>query len=177
MLMHEGGSGGVALPTLGRRLRWVLLAMLICFGGLVVRLWQLQVMRGDRYRERTVSNVVHERYLPSIRGRILDRNGVPLADNRAAFNLYATPKAITPRCAAAQAAARPVRRRARQDRRRLATAKKRKVREPVLLLEDISRERAARIDQERYRLPGSRCATSRTATTRRARWPRTWSAT
>ena len=96
MLMHEGGSGGVALPTLGRRLRWVLLAMLICFGGLVVRLWQLQVMRGDRYRERTVSNVVHERYLPSLRGRILDRDGVPLADNRAAFNLYATPKAMTP---------------------------------------------------------------------------------
>lgn len=154
MLMHEGGSGGVALPTLGRRLRWVLLAMLICFGGLVVRLWQLQVMRGDRYRERTVSNVVHERYLPSLRGRILDRDGVPLADNRAAFNLYATPKAMTP-------ALRGTLKRliGLSDEElekidgRLATAKKRKVRDPVLLLEDISRERAALIDQERYRWP------------------------
>ena len=153
--MQDGSaSGGLALPTLHRRLRWVLLAMLIAFGGLVVRLWQLQVMRGDRYRERTVSNVVHERYLPSIRGRILDRNGVPLADNRPAFNLYATPKAVT------------VEFRATLKRliglsddelekidQRVALAKKRKVRDPVLILEDISRERAAQVDQERYRWP------------------------
>ena len=152
--MHDSGSGGLALPTLGRRLRWVMLAMLVAFGGLVVRLWQLQVMRGVRYRERTVSNVVHERYLPSIRGRILDREGVPLADNRAAFNLYATTKAFTP-------ALRGTLRRLiglsdeelEKIDARIATARKRKVREPVLLLEDIARDRAARVDQERFRLP------------------------
>ncbi|MBK9031256.1 MAG: penicillin-binding protein 2 [Myxococcales bacterium] len=154
MLMQDSGSGGLALPTLGRRLRWVMLAMLIAFGGLVGRLWQLQVMRGDRYRERTVSNVVHERYLPSIRGRILDREGVPLADNRAAFNLYATTKAFTP-------ALRGTLRRLiglsdeelEKIDARITTARKRKVREPVLLLEDIARDRAARVDQERFRLP------------------------
>jgi hypothetical protein len=43
---------------------------------LVGRLWQLQVMRGESYYERTVSNVVKERYLPSVRGKILDRKGV-----------------------------------------------------------------------------------------------------
>lgn len=154
MLMQGGATGGTALPELSRRLRWVLLVMLIAFGGLVVRLWQLQVMRGDRYRERTVSNVVHERFLPSIRGRILDRDGVPLADNRPAFNLYAKPSTVKPAL--------------RESLKRLlglsddelekldarvAKAKKRGVTDPVLLLEDLSKDRSARIDQERYRLP------------------------
>ena len=154
MLMENPSSGGVALPTLGRRLRWVMLAMLIAFGGLVVRLWQLQVMRGDRYRERTVSNVVHQWFLLLIRGRILDRNGVALADNRAAFNLYATPKAFTPwlRGKLKRLIGLSDDELAKID-ARVATAKKRKVRDPILLLEDISRDRAARVDQERYLIP------------------------
>ncbi|HUQ06645.1 MAG TPA: hypothetical protein VM261_29280, partial [Kofleriaceae bacterium] len=65
-------------PELLRRMRWVMLILLLAFGGLVVRLWQLQVLRGDRYYHETVENVVHERDLPSIRGRILDRNLAPL---------------------------------------------------------------------------------------------------
>ncbi|HSN26308.1 MAG TPA: hypothetical protein VLT45_08485, partial [Kofleriaceae bacterium] len=83
--MIRGDSGfGPALPELHRRLRWVALLALAAFALLVGRLWQLQIMRGDSYYERTVSNVVKERYLPSVRGKILDKNGVPLADNRPA---------------------------------------------------------------------------------------------
>src|SRR5678816_3428141 len=91
------GSGSAGpLPELHRRLKWV---AVIGIGALVVlvgRLWQLQVMRGEGYYERTVSNVVKERYLPSVRGKILDRRGVPLADNRPAYNLYVTPKQWRP---------------------------------------------------------------------------------
>ena len=86
------GQTTMALPELGRRLKWVALAMVVAFALLVGRLWQLQIIRGDSYRQRTVQNVVHERYLPSIRGAILDRRGVPLASNRPAFNLYVTPR-------------------------------------------------------------------------------------
>src|SRR3954464_7990890 len=96
MTMIRGDSGyGPSLPELHRRLRWVALVGIAAFALLVGRLWQLQVMRGDSYFERTVSNVVKERYLPSVRGKILDRKGTPLADNRPAFNIYATPKELT----------------------------------------------------------------------------------
>lgn len=152
MLVEGGGGGGTALPELFRRLRWVLLVMVIAFGGLVVRLWQLQVMRGDRYRERTVSNVVHERYLPSIRGRILDRDGVPLADNRPAFNLYAPPAAVKPVRDTVKRLLGLSDDELEKIDTRVAAAKKRGVKQPILLLEDLSRDRAARIDQERYRL-------------------------
>jgi len=92
----SSGSHGPALPELHKRLRWVALAGIAVFALLVGRLWQLQVMRGESYFERTVSNVVKERYLPSVRGQILDRKGLPLAANRPAFNVYVTPKTLTP---------------------------------------------------------------------------------
>lgn len=151
----NSANPGPALPELHRRLRWVALVGIGAFALLVGRLWQLQVMRGESYYERTVSNVIKERYLPSVRGKILDRNGVPLADNRPAFNIYATPKLMKP----------PVR--AELERllglsdeelgkidERLAVGTKRDPNSPVLVLEDQGRERAALIEQARASLPG-----------------------
>ncbi|HUJ62298.1 MAG TPA: penicillin-binding protein 2 [Kofleriaceae bacterium] len=146
---------GPALPELHKRLRWVALGVIAAFALLVGRLWQLQVMRGDSYYERTVSNVVRERYLPSVRGKILDRNGVPLADNRPAFNLYATPKLFTAdvRNELARMLALSDEELAKLD-DRLAVGKKRDAKTPVLVLEDQGRDRAALVEQARARLPG-----------------------
>jgi len=49
---------------------------------LTVRLWYVQVARGDEYTSRIRSNSQVNVRLPSVRGEILDRNGVPLAENR-----------------------------------------------------------------------------------------------
>jgi penicillin-binding protein 2 len=150
-----GSGNGPALPELHRRLKWV---ALIGIGALIVligRLWQLQVMRGESYYERTVSNVVKERYLPSVRGKILDRKGVALADNRPAFNIYATPKQMT----------RPlelelVRMLGLSDdevtkiNERLEVGRKRDPRTAIVVLEDQGRDRAALVEQSLARLPG-----------------------
>ena len=158
LIRSSGGPGsgqGPALPELHRRLRWVALLGLLALVALVGRLWQLQVMRGDSYYERTVSNVVKERYLPSVRGKILDRKGVPLADNRPAFNIYATPKLF----------AQPIERElvrmlgltddevAKLD-ERLAVGKKRDPKLPILILEDQGRDHAALVEQSLAHLPG-----------------------
>jgi penicillin-binding protein 2 len=155
MLIRGSGAGGPALPELGRRLKWAALVGAIGFLILLGRLWQLQVMRGDSYRQRTVSNVVHERYLPSIRGKIIDRHGVPLADNRPAFNIYVTPRQFTPEVAA------ELRRllglgdeEAEKVAARVEAGKKRNGRHPVPILEDQGRDRAALVEQASFRLPG-----------------------
>ena len=64
----------------------------VALSALVGRLWQLQVVRGEQYYERARKNVVSESFLPSVRGKILDRNGRALADNRPAFNIYVMPE-------------------------------------------------------------------------------------
>jgi len=155
-MMIRGDSGfGPALPELHRRLRWVALVAIAAFALLVGRLWQLQIMRGDSYYERTVSNVVKERYLPSVRGKILDKNGMPLADNRPAFNIYATPKLLTPEIKEelARMLALSDDEIAKID-ERLAVGRKRDPKAPVLVLEDQGRDRAALVEQARARLPG-----------------------
>ena len=54
------------------------------------RLWYVQVARGDEYTSRIRSNSQVNVRLPSVRGEILDRNGLPLAENRSsvAVELY-----------------------------------------------------------------------------------------
>ncbi len=150
-MMIRGSSGpggyGPALPELHKRLRWLALAAIAAFALLVGRLWQLQVMRGDSYYERTGSNVLKQSYLPSVRGKILDRKGTPLADNRPAFNIYATPKTLT-----TETRAELSRMLALSDDElqkideRIALGKKRDPKSPILILEDQGRDRAAMVE-------------------------------
>jgi penicillin-binding protein 2 len=155
-MMIRGDSGyGPSLPELHKRLRWVAIGVIAGFALLVGRLWQLQVMRGESYYARTVSNVVKERYLPSVRGKILDHNGVALADNRPAFNIYATPKQLTPEVKAELERMLGLSDdEIRKIDDRLAIGKKRDPKSPILVLEDQGRDRAALVEQARARLPG-----------------------
>lgn len=148
-------AGGPGLPELHKRLRWLALVVIAAFALLVGRLWQLQVMRGEGYYERTVSNVVKERYLASVRGKIVDMKGVSLADNRPAFNIYATPKLLS------KEARSELERmlglsddELRKIDERIAVGKKRDPKNPILVLEDQGRDRAALVEQAKVRLPG-----------------------
>ncbi|HTE52437.1 MAG TPA: penicillin-binding protein 2 [Kofleriaceae bacterium] len=143
-------------PELRRRLVWLLAVMAVSFTALVVRLWQLQIVRGNEYFEAARSNVVDERFLPSVRGKVVDRNGVALADNRPAFNIY-----VVPRLFDAAARARLIdllgldgEEVTRLD-QRLATARKRRSTRAVMVLEDQGRDRAGLVAQARPELGGA----------------------
>jgi penicillin-binding protein 2 len=149
-----GSGNGTAVPELRRRLKWL---ALIVFGGfalLIGRLWQLQVMGGDSYYKRAQDNVVKERYLPSVRGKIVDRHGTPLADNRPAFNIYADPK-LPPATVATLARLLGLSGdETKHVEDRLALGKKRDPKTPIMVLEDQGRDRAAVIEQALLQLPG-----------------------
>ncbi|MEZ4358606.1 MAG: penicillin-binding protein 2 [Kofleriaceae bacterium] len=155
MLIRDANAAGPALGELRRRLRWAALIFCAGFAVLIGRLWQLQVLRGDTYYQRTVQNVVHQRYLPSVRGKILDRNGLPLADNRPAFNIYATPREFTAevRAEVARILGLSEEELTKID-ERLAAGARRDARQAVLILEDQGRDHAALIEQARTRLLG-----------------------
>lgn len=75
------------LRPLRSRLGWWRAVILLAFAGLVLRFWQLQIVRSETYQELARAN--HVRPIPESapRGLILDRNGEIIAENRPSFNL------------------------------------------------------------------------------------------
>jgi penicillin-binding protein 2 len=65
-----------------RRLGLLAVTALSLFAALLARLWFLQVVEGDKLELQASSNATRVVIIPAPRGRIFDRNGVPLVDNR-----------------------------------------------------------------------------------------------
>jgi penicillin-binding protein 2 len=74
---RAGESGPLRLGVLG-------IVVLSLFAALFSRLWYLQVMDSETFQVEARSNQVRVVYQPAPRGRILDRNGEVLVDNRGA---------------------------------------------------------------------------------------------
>ncbi|MDR3086394.1 MAG: penicillin-binding protein 2, partial [Azoarcus sp.] len=69
--------------------------VLMCCVLLVVRLYVLQIKQFDRYHTLAEENHISLQPLVPQRGNIVDRNGVPLAWNFAAYTLEITPKQLS----------------------------------------------------------------------------------
>jgi penicillin-binding protein 2 len=61
-------------------------------GALGVRLYQLQILEGDAFRTKAEQNSVSVRLIAPLRGRILDRFGVELANNRRNYRVLIIPE-------------------------------------------------------------------------------------
>ncbi|MCC6232095.1 MAG: hypothetical protein IT580_05595, partial [Verrucomicrobiales bacterium] len=73
-----------------RRLRVLAVVVLLGMGALAAGVWRLQVLAAQRYSQSETAQSVRLVRVPAVRGKILDRNGIPLAENRPSFdvNLY-----------------------------------------------------------------------------------------
>ena len=67
------------------RIRVVLAGMLLVLGFLAASLWRIQVSRGAQYESNQMKQSVRSVRLPGIRGRMFDRHGAVLADNRPSY--------------------------------------------------------------------------------------------
>lgn len=70
-----------------QRLNLFRIPVLLIFLLLGARLWQLQIIQGSEYALKAERNRVRSIALTAPRGNILDRNGVPLVDNRPSFDV------------------------------------------------------------------------------------------
>jgi penicillin-binding protein 2 len=66
--------------------------MTAVFGVLAARLYQLQIVDGDRYLTQAEENRISLRLLTPPRGRIYDRFGVPLANSRRNYRVLLVPE-------------------------------------------------------------------------------------
>src|SRR5262245_26446261 len=79
-----------------RRLWGFSIIVLISFCLLLGRTWQLQVMQGEYFLRLSEQNRLRSLRTKSLRGKLLDRHGHVLADNRAAYTLMAIPTDLPP---------------------------------------------------------------------------------
>ena len=78
-------------PQLAFRVAVVGGVALVMFAVIFFRLWYLQVLSGDSYVAAARENRVREIKVQAPRGEIVDRNGVPLVENRSSMSIKLTP--------------------------------------------------------------------------------------
>lgn len=73
-------------------LTWIMTAFFLIVAG---RLYYLQVVKGSHYQFFSEQNSIKDMKIPALRGGIYDHSGIPLVDNRPAFDIVAIPQYIT----------------------------------------------------------------------------------
>lgn len=97
---RAGGSEGYLNSPDGEwfnnRLKGTMLLIFIAFAVILVRLFYLQIINGQVYRELSTNNRIRLQSLPPSRGLIYDSQGSLLVDNRPAFDLIIVPRDAQP---------------------------------------------------------------------------------
>src|SRR5512145_3165896 len=90
MALLPGTAPGEAQSEFRSKLAWATVVVIAAFLALIVKLFWLQVVRGEEYRVRAEDNYLKEVRIPADRGLILDRNHVVLVDQRPSFDVTLT---------------------------------------------------------------------------------------
>lgn len=69
------------------RFKIILIIFILFFAGIVVRLFQLQVIENNKYKGISKNRRIATQTLEATRGSVFDRNGVPLAMDQHAFDI------------------------------------------------------------------------------------------
>ncbi|SFM33241.1 penicillin-binding protein 2 [Halopseudomonas yangmingensis] len=138
-----------------RRLLLAAFCMLMLISGLLARMYFLQVVQHEYHSTLSENNRRHVQPVPPPRGRIHDRNGEVLAENRPSFSLTITRERVPDMQANLQLlrqllelddeALERFERRLKQPRRPF---------EAVPVMAELSEEQIARIAVNQFRLPG-----------------------
>lgn len=121
---------------------------------LLTRLWHLQILRSDDYREMSENNRLRFVPVAASRGAILDRSGKVLVSNRPSFSLAVVPQEVLDKeSLLTQLSALLGLDRAEMD-ERWQKSKGRAKYYPIVLASNISRDQVEILEENRLRLPG-----------------------
>lgn len=138
-----------------RRLILAAVFVLGLVGALIARMYYLQVTQYEYHSTLSENNRVHVQPIPPTRGRIYDRNGVVLAENRPSFSLTITRDRVEDLPATFELLKSLLElsdEDAAQAERRLSQA--RRPFESVPVMFELTQEQIARIAINQFRLPG-----------------------
>lgn len=141
------------LHLLQRRIEVIQNAVVVAFVLLLVQFWFLQVIRGRYYQLQAEMNRVRAVPIAAPRGRLLDRAGATLVENRPSFNIVFTPEHSDDVDRSVSTLAQILRMGEAQIRERIA---RRTPMRPVVIKTDASLEDVAAIEARRLELPEAR---------------------
>ena len=75
------------LDALKKRINFAIGVVIVLMSILVLRLWYLQILKGDEYARRSENNRVRLQWISAPRGNLLDRKGRLLVGSRPYFNV------------------------------------------------------------------------------------------
>jgi len=128
----------------GRLLGFALL-VLVFFGLALYRLVDLQLWHGEKYLRFSQTNTLREIPIPAPRGKILDREGRTLADNRPSFTLRLNPSQVKQPAKALQTLAYLLEWAPELVQEKIAVKKTASLLAPVLVAKDLDRDQVAKI--------------------------------
>jgi penicillin-binding protein 2 len=94
MMYRDSDNRAPMSPQLALRVAIIGGVALVMFGIVFFRLWYLQVLSGDEYLAEANSNRVRDIVKQAPRGRIVDRNGRVLVDNRSGYAVVVNPAKV-----------------------------------------------------------------------------------
>jgi penicillin-binding protein 2 len=137
------------------KFKWCNLILIITMTVLLIRLWDLQIMRGSDMRKLSEQNRIRIKKVIAPRGIIYDRSGRVLADTRPSFNVYITPEDIKDFSQTVDGLARLL----GVDREdvidKLKAASRMPPSFPVKIKSDIPMDEVAKIEAHRVYVPGA----------------------
>jgi penicillin-binding protein 2 len=142
-----------AAQALTPRIQKAVLCVGIGFLVLLLRLWYLQILEGDRYFALSTTNRLRVRPVEAPRGFILDRHGEILVENRPTFDLYAAPEDVTNPTEVAAALAEILGVPPGEIEARLAEGRERPY-QPLLLRKDLEERLLVAVEERKLDLPG-----------------------
>src|SRR5690554_2803431 len=138
-----------------RRIIFAVVFIVLLTSGLLARMYWLQVVQYEHHSTLSENNRVHVQPIPPARGRIYDRNGIVLAENRPSFSLSIT-RERSPDLDATIDLVKALLQLSDEDieqlRRRLTQA--RRPFEAVPVMFGLTEDQIARIAVNQFRLPG-----------------------
>lgn len=136
------------------RVRVAMAGTALILGLLIVRLWYLQIVKGDYFRNLSENNRIRSVYVQAPRGFIFDRNGVLLAGNRPSFNVELIKEDCPDETAIIAKLEKVLEMEPGSIKLNNPLSKRRRLFEPRLLLKDVSREIVAKVEARKFELPG-----------------------
>ena len=137
-----------------KRILGAILCVVVAFSILFMRLFYLQVMKGEEFIRLSENNSIRLESIVAPRGLIFDTTGALLVDNRPSFDLNIIPRDAKPLEETLKKLARYTNISEEDLTEKVKASRGRSSYKPILLRQDIGRDAMAAIEVHKFDLPG-----------------------